>query len=709
VRKPVIILLCIAMLLSTSYLAADTRFSDTFDLNNGLQPISSGESGAAPQSPGPRPGTLATVLSENFSAPWIPCGTGYDAPPGWVVDGIPGTHHWAQFDDAEVGQPTSNSTPYSAGVWWSSEDPAQDEWLITPALDLSASMNTKLYFNSIYTMPSFGTDPTARDLIEVSTDGGLSWTILGDLAHDPQFEIPGATGGPAGTHWCWYEMYLPGAVAMPIDLSAYDFMPSVKIAFHYDIPDTDVTYGIWCVDDVLVVADLITGMIPHTPIRINSNADFNAAHGVTGGNGTVWAPWIIENYDINGTGYGYCIYVGNTTDYFTIQNCYLHEASGNPEIYFGDASIYLFSVQNGNLSNNIAISNGIGYHLRASSHNIILFNNASLGGSGIYLYNGCNNNIIKNNTVGNHSSVSIYIQTSCNSNMVLNNTVSKNYFNIRIQSSSNGNVVANNYVSDGGSGISLSSVEYNTIYHNQIINNTYQAYNGPYNNWWNLSYPTGGNYWSNYTGIDVKWDTLQNQPGSDGIGDTPYIITANFTDNYPLMSPFDYTEYNISLQQGWNMISLPLRQLSVPTDSILESIAGKYDYIQAYNSSNPTSPWESFATFRPASLNNLNSMNHLRSYWIHITEPGLTLTVKGDKFGSALSIPLKAGWNLVGYPSLAQKPVSEALTGTGYDSVEGFNVSDPYRTSVLLGSYMMKPGEGYWVHVPADTVWVVNW
>jgi len=52
--------------------------------------------------------------------------------------------------------------------------------------------------------------------------------------------------------------------------------------------------------------------------------------------------------------------------------------------------------------------------------------------------------------------------------------------------------------------------------------------------------------------------------------------------------------------------------------------------------------------------------------------------------------------------------VSVALTGTGYDRVEGFQTAVPY-VQQLSDSYVMMPGEGYWVHVPADTLWTVNW
>ncbi|MCJ2563308.1 MAG: right-handed parallel beta-helix repeat-containing protein, partial [Candidatus Thermoplasmatota archaeon] len=54
--------------------------------------------------------------------------------------------------------------------------------------------------------------------------------------------------------------------------------------------------------------------------------------------------------------------------------------------------------------------------------------------------------------------------------------------------------------------------------------------------YWNESYPTGGNYWSNFAGHDQFRGPAQNFPGSDGIGDIPYPIYDTTYDYYPLVN-----------------------------------------------------------------------------------------------------------------------------------------------------------------------------
>ena len=54
--------------------------------------------------------------------------------------------------------------------------------------------------------------------------------------------------------------------------------------------------------------------------------------------------------------------------------------------------------------------------------------------------------------------------------------------------------------------------------------------------------------------------------------------------------------------------------------------------------------------------------------------------------------------------------ITNSLAGTGYDRfVEIHNNTAPYLVQIVPDSYLMRPGQGYWIHVPADTTLTVDW
>jgi parallel beta-helix repeat protein len=133
------------------------------------------------------------------------------------------------------------------------------------------------------------------------------------------------------------------------------------------------------------------------------------------------------------------------------------------------------------------------------------------------------------------SSITLYYSSS---NILLGNSIANSGRGIELfYSNSNtllGNSIANSYV-----GIKFGSSIENSIYHNNFIKNDIQVNLVDSSaNIWDDGYPSGGNYWSDYTGVDQCWGPNQNQTGSDGIGDTSRSIDPSNVDHYPLMNPW---------------------------------------------------------------------------------------------------------------------------------------------------------------------------
>jgi parallel beta-helix repeat protein len=168
------------------------------------------------------------------------------------------------------------------------------------------------------------------------------------------------------------------------------------------------------------------------------------------------------------------------------------------------------------LSQSLISRNLMGIWLIEGQNNTIIGNVISSNyGDGISFSGGAKNTIIGNSICNN--SRGVYLLESYDQ-YVIGNTISYN----------NQAIVAG-YWSRG-----------NIIYHNNFINNTQQAITEPgsFASIWDNGYPSGGNYWSDYTGVDKFSGPYQNETGSDGIGDTPYVIKKNEKDNYPLMNPW---------------------------------------------------------------------------------------------------------------------------------------------------------------------------
>jgi parallel beta-helix repeat protein len=327
-------------------------------------------------------------------------------------------------------------------------------------------------------------------------------------------------------------------------------------------------------------------------------------------------------------------------------------------------------------------------------------------GEAVYLYQSSNSEIISNQII-NTTKDGIYIRESWG-NRIIGNNISENRGGIYSDSLSYSNaIIGNNLVGNINYGVNLSTSWDNKVYHNNFVSNGLQAYDNGTNNLWNDSYPSGGNYWSDYIGLDNMKGPLQDIPGSDGIGDTNHTIDPDSLDHYPLILP---RENYIVLKPGWNLISLPLIQNDQDLTKVLERIDGYYDAVQWYDNKDPLDNWKHHKVGKPFG-NDLFTLNESMGFWIHITSPGDTIFLyNGTQPLANQNIHLQEGWNLVGYPSLSDHNRTHGMNnlqfGTEVDVIQWYDATT--QSWHFMGpNDNFEKGRGYWVHSKVSTVWEV--
>jgi parallel beta-helix repeat protein len=261
----------------------------------------------------------------------------------------------------------------------------------------------------------------------------------------------------------------------------------------------------------------------------------------------------IENVEVRGFYQGIMIYNSSTGN----------SVFGVRAINNSYAGVRVDSSTNNNVAENVVVGGNEGIILSGNGGNNSVVRN-NIEGAEFYGVNiiSTSNNLIKNNNISNCGWHGILVwMFSCN-NVVVENNVTKCKLGIEVSYSSNNNTVSNNCFSMnqivgvaigyripesgpdwGGAadnriiennvtrnnlGIESIYSKNNTIFHNNVEeNNNSVAIIGSYLNIWDDG--AIGNHWSDYNGTDAN---------HDNIGDTPYVIDANNTDRYPLMTPY---------------------------------------------------------------------------------------------------------------------------------------------------------------------------
>lgn len=260
------------------------------------------------------------------------------------------------------------------------------------------------------------------------------------------------------------------------------------------------------------------------------------------------------------------------------------------------SGISLLSSETKIINNNIT-NNWCGIEYDNTRQNIILSNsitNNMNGISGQWLSeSSISGNIIADNLVG------IGLSDSGRNTIDYNDIRNHWDYGILIQNSYQNVIVGNNILLNNqgnySSAIIIGQSSYNKFYHNNIINRGKQVDVATEQiNIWDDDYPSGGNYWSDYSGSDLYSGPFQNRTGSDGIGDTPHTIAVENEDRYPLAHPYtllavqlNLTEYYESLASFVNLQSKYDNLLSRHNllQAQLDDLKSEFDGLQSeYNS-----------------------------------------------------------------------------------------------------------------------------
>ena len=362
--------------------------------------------------------------------------------------------------------------------------------------------------------------------------------------------------------------------------------------------------------------------------------------------------------------------------------------------------IFLGYSNNNTITKNNIDANTLGIYLITSSNNTITGNTITNSTSeGISIGNSCNN-IINGNIIKNNNYCGIFLlghiledysythHNTITGNLIINNSCGVYLFSETTFFSCKYNTIRGNTITNNGDGIWLSSnSDNNKIYHNNFDNSD-NAYDDGANTWDNGNI-SGGNYWSNYTGIDTN---------GDGIGETPYNISGGDNqDRYPFVETLIF----MGLPQGWNLITVPFA--NAWTAETLGQNINDCTTVTVYNSSTQT-----FITHVVGTPHDDFPIMDGVGYFISVTMD--SVFVIRDVPLMNISVTIDEDWNLIGWcheTTSTAESLGQAINGTTV--VIMFNSSTQTFLTHVVGTphdnFNIERGMGLFIYTTEASIW----
>jgi len=180
----------------------------------------------------------------------------------------------------------------------------------------------------------------------------------------------------------------------------------------------------------------------------------------------------------------------------------------------------------------------------------------------------------------------------------------------------------------------------------------------------------------------------------------------------------------INLEQGYNLVSLPLVPINSTLPAPLYSIEGNYEIVWAYKACDSVDPWKKYVPGVPSVLYDLYDMDPQFGYWIKMATADV-LSFAGKNIRVANNTPygnidLCVGYNLIGMFYVEGKNYTlssplQSIDGNyeivwaykALDSVDPWKKYVPGVPSVLYDLYNMYPTFGYWVKMTSGDTLII--
>jgi hypothetical protein len=183
-----------------------------------------------------------TLLLQGFESTPFPPTNWYQVINNTTINGYPCTWYQGNYSSTQF-----HHGSYGAYIWWSNS--VQDEWLVTPQLNLSGyQANTHQIFLRFSSAFYRTTATSVHNYICASSNNGAAWQ---DTIDDPIHTVP-------GSGW----VYINDA-PNPLEYDISDHIgQTIRIGWNYYYNGGGGSRGVWSVDDVLVTAKDTTSSGP---------------------------------------------------------------------------------------------------------------------------------------------------------------------------------------------------------------------------------------------------------------------------------------------------------------------------------------------------------------------------------------------------------------------------------------------------------------